>query len=615
MTTSLVATSVLLIRRQKAKQKVLIFSLICCLCFWLISIISIQKDTQHERTRLPPTSAQVVGHELPSNEPEDFSGLEADYAPIDFSLKKDGAKEEHIKYFKPKFKLSNNVIDHLSETKYKHLFLSSRENKQSQKGSDQLLDLEIVTSILEPSVDSELNKIKCLQSTGSRSNESIKLLIVVNSHWKNWSRRRRLRSSWLNGEQLRVNVCSLQRHGETVGRNKRAGNGEQTKLIDQIEYVFALGVPKASEIRQNNKLEFNSASERTQLPSRSPIKIISGHLNHLTKVSSIERIQEEARQFGDLLVMNVRDHYRGLSLKHLSIFKWLLASGRGHLSGRQEGFGGGGGGGGVGASSESLFGKSEQLKESNGRRTASEQRVVVLKCDDDAKVDLNQLLTLYGQQIAATASIESGSREPQPDGARANSRPTSPDTNSRRLVSRLVPSKESNFEATPNGAAHFSTADAVELTEVSSESIDDLQLKPVDHSNWLMCARFPRHTPVLRQQKLKWRLTRQEFPYDTFPSYCSGLAYLAPIQLIARWLVLAHEILERPKVGGEMTAEKCEQPLWVDDVFVTGILPASMEDKPKIIKLNTRFCYTKAQESLMRHLNTTCLVTEMISNK
>lgn len=107
-------------------------------------------------------------------------------------------------------------------------------------------------------------------------------------------------------------------------------------------------------------------------------------------------------------------------------------------------------------------------------------------------------------------------------------------------------------------------------------------------SNWMMCAAFEAGAPVLREPARKWRLSEREFPFARFPAYCSGLAYLAPIKLLERLLVVASQLAGRSERGEW-------RPLWVDDAFVTGILVSSLADPLERLALNGYFCYTRAQ--------------------
>lgn len=120
-----------------------------------------------------------------------------------------------------------------------------------------------------------------------------------------------------------------------------------------------------------------------------------------------------------------------------------------------------------------------------------------------------------------------------------------------------------------------------------------------------MCAQFGEHSRVQRQSNNKWQLSRQEYLYDTYPAYCSGLAYLAPAVLLRRLLQLAQLDL------WDESTRTYRRPLWVDDVYITGILLASLADKARVHRLNAHFCYTRAQQSSRGH---DCVVSEGLND-
>lgn len=73
----------------------------------------------------------------------------------------------------------------------------------------------------------------------------------------------------------------------------------------------------------------------------------------------------------------------------------------------------------------------------------------------------------------------------------------------------------------------------------------------------LCCSVFPQGTPVYRNGRYK--LTYKDYPYDTLPKYCSGLAYIVTPDVINDLYYASFKV--KPFV-------------WIDDVFVTGILPS-----------------------------------------
>ena len=79
----------------------------------------------------------------------------------------------------------------------------------------------------------------------------------------------------------------------------------------------------------------------------------------------------------------------------------------------------------------------------------------------------------------------------------------------------------------------------------------------VNHSprNIIACSLFPEGTPPKREGK--WSLTFQEYPFKTYPTYCSGVAYFFTPDI-------AFDILEG--------AHQIKPVLPIDDVFLTGIV-------------------------------------------
>lgn len=392
-------------------------------------------------------------------------------------------------HFKPKLLLTNRMIDLLQWRQ------EPRELREAlQVNSSRVLSLTNVTFPIEPRGFGERRstELRCPQPLARKGP---KLLIVVNSKWNNHERRRQLRSSWLNPANLDKILCDNHHHHHhqrDLKGKQRAARGKKT-AISGIDYVFALGRPRQED----------DSSTQPQ-PNQ-------------TAAAAAERLNEEAQQFGDLLVINLYENYRTMSVKHLSIFKWLLR--RRNVQ-----------------TNNSATGGDEDFSED-----LEAEHILVLKCDDDAHVDLGQL-------------IEFSSNEHRRVGA-------------------------------PRGATG-------------------------EDPDWIMCARFPPNTQVFRppDEGKKWQLTGREYPFDTFPGYCSGLAYLAPLRLLRRLYGLAHVLLLQQPGGGDDFG----RPLWVDDVFVTGILLESMADRPRIISANAHYCYTRAQQSRRAELNSPCMVYESV---
>lgn len=421
-----------------------------------------------------------------------------------------GRAEAKKRPFRPKFLLTNRMIDQLGadhQEQQQPLELS----EALQVDSSRVLSLKNVTFLLEPrrfaanhrmgaigrpSIRGCAAKAKSEQNHRETDEGSTKLLIVVNSKWNNFQRRHKLRSSWLNPANLNKILCDHHRH--QLQRDLK-GKRRQQRVITEIEYVFALGLGNEAGQATGQRAAAAAGGAR------------GGHSESWPTNGRSARamVSEEAQQFDDLLVMNLYENYRTMSLKHLSIFKWLL----------------------------------------KWRPREQERHLLVLKCDDDAQIKLHQLL-----DFALVAADDGG------------------------------------------------------------------RLRDHDQ-NWIMCARFPANTQVLRPpepssagrrhtgQRQKWQLTRGEYPFDTFPAYCSGLAYLAPSKLIRRLFALAHAVLR-----SDTFEDRFAEPLWVDDVFVTGILLESMANRPRIFATNGQFCYTKAQHTRRAALKSPCMVWEDTAN-
>ncbi|XP_054155876.1 lactosylceramide 1,3-N-acetyl-beta-D-glucosaminyltransferase B-like [Oppia nitens] len=75
--------------------------------------------------------------------------------------------------------------------------------------------------------------------------------------------------------------------------------------------------------------------------------------------------------------------------------------------------------------------------------------------------------------------------------------------------------------------------------------------------NIIACSLFPTGTQPKRSGK--WSLTYQEYPYRTFPAYCSGVAYFLTTDIVYDIYEAAHQI--RPVLP-------------IDDLYITGIVAA-----------------------------------------
>lgn len=93
-------------------------------------------------------------------------------------------------------------------------------------------------------------------------------------------------------------------------------------------------------------------------------------------------------------------------------------------------------------------------------------------------------------------------------------------------------------------------------------------------SRILACSLFPDGTSAKRNGK--WALTLSEYPSKTYPSYCSGIAYF-----------LSPDVLNKLHI--EANSKFSKNFLWIDDLFVTGILALSIKQSHQ--PLNFKFMY------------------------
>lgn len=80
-------------------------------------------------------------------------------------------------------------------------------------------------------------------------------------------------------------------------------------------------------------------------------------------------------------------------------------------------------------------------------------------------------------------------------------------------------------------------------------------LKNVTDDGSIHCLAWKR-TPVVRNRKSKWFVTRQEYPARMYPTYCGGLGFILPVRTLPMLF----------------NASRQATFLWIDDVYSTGIL-------------------------------------------
>lgn len=106
-------------------------------------------------------------------------------------------------------------------------------------------------------------------------------------------------------------------------------------------------------------------------------------------------------------------------------------------------------------------------------------------------------------------------------------------------------------------------------------------LNPVDI---LLCNIYPEGTKPVRNSSLenpggyKWIVTKSEYPFDIYPKYCGGLGYLVTVDVIERLNRISHSL---------------KRFLWIDDVFVTGVIRELARKEP--FYLNLRYSYDEVE--------------------
>lgn len=120
-------------------------------------------------------------------------------------------------------------------------------------------------------------------------------------------------------------------------------------------------------------------------------------------------------------------------------------------------------------------------------------------------------------------------------------------------------------EALVHGTSSVAPVPLMTLNSELSSSQAANQAAAVHHQstniprNVMSCSIFPNGTIPKRDGK--WSLTFDQYPYSTFPPYCSGVAYFASIDVVFDILAGSQQV---------------EPVIQIDDVFVTGIITSSM---------------------------------------
>lgn len=528
---------------------------------------------------------------------------------VENSAEEDRIHEQKKSKSKLKREFSIKEIDEFSEKS------ELMKRMLTNETSSQLLNLSNLTFLIEPNQSVDCRSI---DYSNNYQQEGLKLIIVVNSKWSNFERRRRVRDGWLNVDKINEQICqyqlnSLNHSGGELKKKWRLKKSGKLLFIRRVEYLFALGKPSPAD--EVNKLSSQRAELRHKLRNRAmkhdhEAADTAAHDDDANRLMMMidAPILNESNEFKDLLVINLHEEYRSMSIKHLSIFKWLLKS---HYNIQQH------------QSSQSSRNIKQQDKTSTGsmydqikkQLSYYEKRgqfkvvdealnsTLVLKCDDDADINLAQLIEFYYQDRMNFVEKLSPLNELFIDDYELSSLTGDDDgsdnDNDKQISDNNVDSSSSSFIE-----KHDDDDDDQEDRKTATKVQRDLNW-------WIMCAKFPQDTKVYRHGsgsgQNKWQITRSEYHFDTYPAYCSGLAYLAPLSLLKRLFFLSHILL------WDENSKNYSEPFWVDDVFITGILFSSLieSERARIVRLNAHFCYTRAHQSRRLKLNAPCMVSEV----
>lgn len=98
----------------------------------------------------------------------------------------------------------------------------------------------------------------------------------------------------------------------------------------------------------------------------------------------------------------------------------------------------------------------------------------------------------------------------------------------------------------------------------------------------LACSLFPDGTAVKRSGK--WALSVGEYADERYPAYCSGIGYFTTPDVVFKLFAAAHD----PAV----------RPIWIDDLFVTGILPSRIRQAHQELNINFTYDHRKLRKWL-----------------
>ncbi|XP_074593188.1 uncharacterized protein LOC141848920 [Brevipalpus obovatus] len=254
------------------------------------------------------------------------------------------------------------------------------------------------------------------------------------------------------------------------------------------------------------------ASRETQSDLNIRVIFLTGIPNFNQSIQQHNLLQESS-QFGDIVQGNFVDSYRNLTYKHLMGFKWVL----------------------------------KFCRKAN----------FVMKIDDDAFVDIYRVIHLLGKtfsngnddQLTFNHVFEFNGHHPD-----AFVGPVYHDNHVEKSVHHQIVQQQQQSKSQRKGRLR------------KRPSVD----QPTDV---LACSMFPAGVKVKRYGK--WKLSPNDYPFDNFPAYCSGIAYFASLDVIQDLYRASTHV--RPF-------------LWIDDLFITGILAAQfpIHHQP----LNFKFTYS-----------------------
>lgn len=121
------------------------------------------------------------------------------------------------------------------------------------------------------------------------------------------------------------------------------------------------------------------------------------------------------------------------------------------------------------------------------------------------------------------------------------------------------------------------------------DQLNSTQVKEYGTRNVLMCNQWLR-MKVIRDKTSKWYISKEEFPEDFFPPYCSGSVFIMTSDVVNRlyWASLQTKFF------------------WVDDFYVTGLLVKRIGIEHKRLNenymLNARSAFEKFKKDVKHEL-------------